>query len=412
MHNSYKVAMVDQKGNVGGGARFSKQLLVNFAKFHKNLDIDYYGSPNSIKKINLAIPKLQNVKIKRLESLDLKENGIFKIPNSNKIINQLQNKYFKLLKNFPPFISGNLKKELEIKLKNYDVVFFLWPYLIDIPEIKNKKIVVIHDFMFKYHFGSYGSFSANQIEKISNQLKEWIKKSEVVVTSNFMKSEVKKFYPKINLKKIHIIRLGPLTEFDGSFIKENILKKYSINDRYIICPTVLKPHKNIYNLIKAFYVVKKKFKNIKLVFCGAGTDIINGLIEKDKIVSSKNKKDVYGLGFIKDSELDYLIKNSELTINQSLYDAGNGSGLDAWLIGSPVAMSNIPTYREHLSYLKVKAELFDPNNYLSISSKIIKILKMNISQKKKMIYTSQKNIYKVNWKSVVNNYYELIKKVL
>ena len=412
MHNSYKVALIDQKENIGGGQRFTKQLLFNFAKYHKNIEIDYYGSPNSIKKISLDESTLNNVKIKKLKSLYLKENGIFKIKNSNKIIKQLQNRYAKLLEYLPPVISGNLKRELEAKLKIYDVVFFLWPYLVDIPDINNKKVVVIHDLMFKYHFGSHGSFNSNEIEKISNQLNIWIKNSDVIVTSNFMKSEIKKFYPKVNLKKIHVIRLGPLTEFTGNITKKNILKKYNIKNKYIICPTVVKPHKNIHNLIKAFYVVKKKFKNIHLVFCGAGTDIINGLIEKDKIEFNKIKKDVHGLGFVEDTELDYLIKNSELTINQSLYDAGNGSGLDAWLIGSPVAMSNIPPYMEHLRYLNVKAEVFDPNNCLSISNKIIKILKMNKFQKEKMIYTSKKNINKVSWKTVVNNYYNLIIKIL
>ena len=77
-------------------------------------------------------------------------------------------------------------------------------------------------------------------------------------------------------KKIHLIRVGPLTEHTKSLNKMDILKRFKINSKFILCPTVDKPHKNIFNILRAFYLVKKKYSKLKLVFCGAGTSIMNG----------------------------------------------------------------------------------------------------------------------------------------
>ncbi len=66
---------------------------------------------------------------------------------------------------------------------------------------------------------------------------------------------------------------------------------------------------------------------------------------------------------------------------------------------------------EHIKFLKVKAVTFDPNNYFDISKKIIHTLKLSKREKNQMIVISKKNIDKYNWKKVVNNYYNLIKKL-
>jgi glycosyltransferase involved in cell wall biosynthesis len=97
-----------------------------------------------------------------------------------------------------------------------------------------------------------------------------------------------------------------------------------------------------------------------------------------------------------------------MVINQSLYEAGNGPGLDAWFIGTPVVMSNIPSFLEHLSYTGVKAQIFDPNKPEDIALKINMILKLSKQQRAKIINLSRKNVKKLQWKKIINNYYKLI----
>ena len=409
---NYKIAFVDQKGNIGGGSKFANQLILNFGKYYKNIDIDYFGNLNSIEKFKINKKKLTNINIKELDSLKLREKGIFSLKYSGKLFKHLQDKFFKNSYYINYYFSGNLTKELEKKLLNYDIVFFLWPYLIDLPKIKAKKVIILHDFMFKYYFGAAGSFNLNQTENQNLYLDKWVKSSEIILTSNFMKNEFKKFYPDISKKKIHLIRIGPLTKNISNSKKINILKKFKIDSKFILCPTVDKPHKNIFNIIRAFYLVKKKYSKLKLVFCGAGTNIMNGISLSNSIEISKKNRDIFGLGFVTDEELNYLIKKSEFTINGSIYDAGNGSGLDAWQVGSPVVMSNIPAFMEHINFLKVKAVTFNPNNYYDISKKMIHTLTLSKKKKNQMILISKKNINKYSWKKVVINYYKLIKKIL
>jgi glycosyltransferase involved in cell wall biosynthesis len=407
MKKIYNVAIVDQKSNSGGGMRFARKLITSFSYYHQDLKIDYYGSKKSINNSDLNNINLNNVKINYLESLTFSELGIFSIKNSNKIIKQIQEKFKNQLDLFGFKFSGNLKLELEKKLKKYDVAIFVWPYLIDLPNIKTKKIIVLHDFMFKYYFGGAYSYNLSQIKKINFQMNQWVENSDVVVTSNFMKREFKKFYPNIKSKKLHLIRVGPFSDFKD---KQNnmILKRNKISKDYILCPTNDKSHKNISNLLKAFFAVKKKFKKLNLVFCGSGTEMINGKNFGDKIQLKHQNKDVFGLGYVSDQDLDFLICEAKMVINQSFYESGNGSGLDAWFIGTPVVMSNISPFLEHLNYIKVKAEIFDPNKSDDIAYKIENILKLTKQERIKMITLSKKNIKKIEWKKIIKNYYKLI----
>ena len=150
---------------------------------------------------------------------------------------------------------------------------------------------------------------------------------------------------------------------------------------------------------------------MKLVFCGSGTNLINGKLFDNKIQISDTDKEVFGLGFVSDEELKILIKRAEMTINTSIYDAGNGSGLDAWQIASPVLMSNIPPFIEQLKYLKVQAITFDPNNHFDLYKKINLLLKYSKNKKQQMITVSQKNIREFGWKKVVSEYFNLMNKL-
>ena len=82
MYKYFKIALIDQRGNVGGGIRFSRQLLLNFSKYHKDIKLDYYGNPDSIKKERFDKLKLKNINIIKFQSLLLKEEGILSIKNS------------------------------------------------------------------------------------------------------------------------------------------------------------------------------------------------------------------------------------------------------------------------------------------------------------------------------------------
>ena len=72
--------------------------------------------------------------------------------------------------------------------------------------------------------------------------------------------------------------------------------------------------------------------------------------------------------------MNALIMCASAVVNTSLYEAGNGPGIDAWALGVPVAMSDIPCFTEHIKYQNIRAELFDPRDPRDIAAKILTIL--------------------------------------
>jgi len=379
MKKKIKFAIFDQKNNAGGGERYTSKILSSFSKYNNELDIDYYGFEEQIKK-NKFISKFSKINFINLTSLELREKGIFKIYKSNKLISTLQDRFKDYTAYLPSYISGNLKKEMENRLNKYDVVIFLWPYFLEYPEIKARKIIILHDLNFKYYFSGQSTFNKKRISTLNRSLEKWIKNSDVIVTSNFMKSEFNKFYPKFK-KNLRVIRMGSFCNLDIKKIKNYRFLKYP----FILCPSNTMGHKNISSLIRSFKLIKKFKKNMKLVFTGPGTEILNGIEDNDYLKLQDNNLSIYGLGYIDNNEIDFLIQKAKVVVNCSLYEPGNGSGLDAWEIGTPVAMSNIPAFKEHIDYLGVKAELFNPLNPIDISKKIKKILSMTKNDRNRII---------------------------
>jgi glycosyltransferase involved in cell wall biosynthesis len=72
--------------------------------------------------------------------------------------------------------------------------------------------------------------------------------------------------------------------------------------------------------------------------------------------------------------MDGLIQCAAVVVNASLYEAGNGPGVDAYGRGAPIAMSNIPSFTEHLDILGIRAQIFDPRSPEDIANKILAIL--------------------------------------
>ncbi len=401
MKKKLKIALFDQKNNAGGGDRYTKKILEYISNFTDQFHIDYYGFSESIKDSKLE--KKIKINFFLLKSLKLRQSGLFNIKKSDRLISTLQDNLKNYITHLPFIISGNLKKEMEDKLKKYDVVFFLWPYFLDFPKIKARKIIILHDFNFKYYFLGQSTFDKNRIEILNKSMQVWIENSDVIVTSNFMKKELFKFYPKFK-NNVKIIRMGSFGEHNPKKFKTyGFLKK-----PYILCPSSTLGHKNISNLIRAFSIIRKKNKNINLVFTGPGTEVLNGVNSNNYLEIINENNYIYGLGYIKDRDINFLIKKAEVVVNCSLYEPGNGSGLDAWKIGTPVAMSNISSFKEHIKYLGVRAELFDPTSPKSIAKKIINILQMSKSKREKNINHSKIMMKKIDWNLIIKDYIKFI----
>jgi glycosyltransferase involved in cell wall biosynthesis len=392
-----KIAVINPFLNPGGGVRYEKALLLALKKNFVDVEIDYYGN----------VERLEKEHVREL----YKENGIRCISFLlHKQIKKSKKRFFlKRILRLVKMLRYNYKYTATIQKinNNYDIAFFPWPYGFFCPEITIPMVCVPHDMNFRYFFGQR-IFKVEEVRKNNNNLRLFFKKSTVVVSSNFMAMEIKRFYREY-VRDIFVVHLAPfsfLSKFEENKVNK-VLEKFSINYKYIIAPTNTTYHKNVGMLIAAFSLIRERRSDVKLIITGPGTDNILGKSTYFGIEEATKDWDTIGLGYLENDEIDVLIKKSEVVVNCSLYEAGNGSGLDAWGYGVPVAMSDIPAFTEHLEVLGVHAEVFDPRNAHDMAQKIGKIL-LNSSEYKKYSKESEINIHNnISWDTVAREYYKI-----
>lgn len=406
--------MIDHFGNPGGGSRVVRALLPAIKTVRPDLDITFFGNKHRIKVENLSEEFLGlGIKIRTLSSVDLKTNGLFGIRGSHVIVNALQEKYDRLLSMFPEYISGETHKEIEKTVTSYDLAFFTWPYFLSCPKLHCPMVGIFHDFNFKYYFSGSHVLTKKQIDVFNKEFPEWLSRSIPVVSTHFMANELKRFYPEY-ADKVRIVHLAPFTreiKIDKEEA-ESAIRGVGINKKYILCPTNTCSHKNLGPLLSSVCILNNRMgHDITLVVTGPGTEIINGRATEIGIELTRENPDVIGLGYVTNKQINSLIKCASVVVNPSLYEAGNGSGLDAWEMGIPVAMSNIPAFMEHIEIQGLAAEVFDPRSPVDIAEKIDRIL--SDPEKAKINVTkSSQAIKNVTWDHTAVKYIKIFEKAM
>jgi glycosyltransferase involved in cell wall biosynthesis len=227
-----------------------------------------------------------------------------------------------------------------------------------------------------------------------------------------MAEEFKKFYPEYayKVKVVHLASMSNTANITSNKLNR-IKNDIKIRGKYILYPTNIHSHKNIGPLLTALAILRKMGKDISLVLTGPKTDLINGKACDIGLIKQERDKDVFGMGYVSNDEMDSLIQCAEVVVSTSLYEAGNGPGMEAWAAGVPVAMSNIPPFVEHLKVQNVKAEIFDPRSPDDIADKINNILS-NPDKAKSGAKYSQSALEQYTWESVALKYLNIFERTI
>ncbi len=407
-----KVAIIDHMVNYGGGSRVLRNLLPAIKKMRPEWKLTFYANMAAIKRDGLQEELSPYLTIKGLRSITLANLPFLsKIKGAKMALTYFQRNCQKLLSPFPYFFSGSLHKEIHDLSSHYDLLFCPWPYLIQCPQLAPSIPVVsiFHDFNFRYYFNG-PTFHPLHQQFLNHEIPRWLRLSTPVVSTYFMKRELEKFYPEFGSKTevIHLSALGAETTIDPVEAKK-IVNSLGIATPYLLYPTNTSCHKNIGNLLSAFYLLEKKYPSLKLILAGFGTEAVNGKPEPFGLQLSSDNRTVIGLGYVTNRQIDALIQCAEVVISTSLYEAGCGPGLDAWNKGVPVAMSNIPPFTEHIEVQGVRAQLFDPQSPSDIAHKIEAILSHPEQAKKEALYSQQK-LGEYNWNCVAQKYIRIFEK--
>ena len=409
-----KIAVIDHIGNHGGGSRVVRALLPALKKLEPKIQITYFGNPASIRRERLAeVFKPVDIKVVELDSLRL-VNSTFFLEGGyvRRAIQIAQSRWLSKKSWLPLKLSGDVVSEIKFLANDYDLVFYPWPFLLDFPKLEVPSVGIFHDFNFKYYFSGNFVFSPNQRAQLECEMPLWLDGCTPVVSTNFMAAELAEFYPWA-AHKTHVVPLAPLggNEFISFKRAHETIGQLGINTPYLLYPTHLCSHKNAGPLIAAVELLKERGHSVDLVLTGAGTESIRGHAHNIGLRLNKTDGNVIGLGYVTNHQMDSLIQCASVVVNSSLYEAGNGPGLDAWGRGTPVAMSNIPAFIEHLDHLGVYAKVFDPRSPIDIADKIEQILN-NPEEARNNAERSRVSMSKVTWNDTAASYLKIFRQAL
>lgn len=386
-----KIAFVDHLPLGTGIPRMATRLAKSIAAIDKNIGVTFFTNWNTYQS-----------------NKELYEGGFpgfrVEVLKASAPVKKIYAYSNKILKFSGIETQNRLQKELE-DIKGFDAVYFTAAHMSPFYNIEGKKFATFHDFNWKYCFGT-PNFTKKDVANFNEAMPLWFDATVPIVSSHFIKTEIEKFYPghKYPVEVVYLPNIG-------AEVKGQPEKLFTFP--YILYPANLFAHKNHLMLFRALHLLKQqeKLKDLKLVLTGGGTDhfkysklSLTGIEQ-----SNADDFDVLGMGYVSNTEIDSLIKNATLNLSASIYEAGSGPAIDAWINKAPFIMSDIPSHRDQLSNFNLKCILFDPCSHYDMAEKIGYALN-NLDEMKKMSLAGHEALKKNNWETAARNYLSIFKK--
>ena len=272
-----------------------------------------------------------------------------------------------------------------------------------------KSIVTVHDLGGFFYHEKYPEYKDmhKYYKYMKKELAHTLKKAyRVIAISDFTKSEILKYYPKINPEKIVVIGQSLDTRKDKTMVSNIDLKQLEIDKPYILSVSVIRPHKNMTILIEIFNKIKEKYKIPHTLVIAGGIQLkTNDFLEA--INTSPYKQDIKYLGYVNNDVLPVLYKDTSCFVFPSLYEGFGIPLLEAMEYHIPILSSNYASLPE----VGGKGCIyFNPTLIEDAVEKLYKIL-FNIESIKSLISFQKEQLNYFNWNKVAQNIINLYKEV-
>lgn len=291
-------------------------------------------------------------------------DAILKIDRENQYF-LFFNSWSDVSKNIPAWEYGNIKfvaKHFPNKLLNGAMRLLGFPRLdsvcgkVDVffsPNLNftavsrnTKFILTVHDLSYKF-FPEFSTAKQFWWHKAVAPKKQCRRADLILTPSENTKRDIVNFY-KINPEKIKVIYPGAVNCLAAES-KEEIRKKYSLPDKYILFLGTIEPRKNIIGLIESFEQTKG---DLFLVIAGAPGWKNKEILERAK--RSEASARIKFLGFVPAKDKPALYAGARAFIYPSIYEGFGFPVLEAMGAGVPVITSNrssIPEITGTTAYL-------------------------------------------------------------
>ncbi|MFA5925707.1 MAG: glycosyltransferase family 1 protein [Parcubacteria group bacterium] len=257
--------------------------------------------------------------------------------------------------------------------------------------------VTIHGLEYEFCPKSYSFLEKAYMRFVIKNSCKWAKK--IITVSENTKRDLGRLY-EVPEKKMTVIYEGINSEASDKISNPKFKNsKYEIPDRkYFFFVGRLEERKNICGLIEAFDILKNKYKvPHKLVLAGKF-----GYGEKEirnKIESSRHKKEIILPGYVFNKEKFWLMGNADAFLFPTLYEGFGLPILEAQSAGTPVVTSNISSMPEVAGD---SAVLVDPKNPNEIAEAAYRLIS-NESYKNDIIKKGYDNIKRFSWEKCAEN---------
>jgi len=227
-----------------------------------------------------------------------------------------------------------------------------WSYEIPVPALG-----CIHDLMHRYE-RQFPEVSANgeyrKREFVFRNICTWTK--GVLVDSEVGKKHVIESYG-LEERRIHVLPfIAP--KYVYSFERpKNFDARYNLPQKFIFYPAQFWEHKNHKGLLRAIGQLKGMLPDLKLVLAGSRKNAYESVLQLVKDLNLQN--DVIFLGYVPDEDITEIYLRARALVMPTFFGPTNIPPLEAFVIGCPVAVSDIYGMREQVGDA---ALLFNPKS--------------------------------------------------
>jgi len=171
---------------------------------------------------------------------------------------------------------------------------------------------------------------------------EWMltyESSEVIVNSNYMKSELQRLFG-LPFEKINVIPNGVnLNSFNNVYRDYDFRRRFAMdNEKIILFMGRLVYEKGIQNLIAAMPKVLEHYHDAKLVIAGKG-----GMIDelRNEVNALGISEKVYFAGYLNSTDVKKMYRCADISVFPSTYEPFGIVAIEAMLSGTPTVVSDI-----------------------------------------------------------------------
>jgi glycosyltransferase involved in cell wall biosynthesis len=262
-----------------------------------------------------------------------------------------------------------------------------------IPPFKRnyKSVITVHDLAFLL----YPQFMTKEAARYYGQIDQAVRSTDhIIAVSHATKQDLSKQLG-VPDEKVSVIYEGINPHYnpmDKNKAAAAVEKRWGLEPGFIFFLSTLEPRKNVPNLLKAYHMLRQRYKSkVKLVLAGKPGWLFEEIDET--VQQLQLEKDAIFLGRVTDQEVNWLYNTASMLVYPSFYEGFGLPPLEAMHCGLPVIASQIKVMPEVVGDA---ALLVDPHDVESLAISMNRVLSDD-TLRQELILKGQKRAAQFSW---------------